>query len=151
MVRRTDACYDRGFHLSCEMVSERRGSFTQNRRKIRPLNFSMILVVYLSREIFHSSGIISVYFFLPKSVFRRGLKLPDRGVVLRKKVVHLYHRSTRRVTIHTKTYIFHYLYDPNLALITALPRIVVKNASSTLSLESPASFFAALSTRPRSG
>ena len=51
-----DACYNRGIKVYlflAEMVSERRHSLTQNCRKIRPIYFAMILVVYVGHEIFH--------------------------------------------------------------------------------------------------
>ena len=55
----------------------------------------MILVVYLDRGICHPGVRVALLFFSPDQ-FLGGtcLKLPNRGVVLEKKVVHLY-RSTR--------------------------------------------------------
>ena len=49
------------------MVSEWRGSLTQNRRKTRPLKFCMILVVYLSPGILQP--VVAVLLFLQIQFF----------------------------------------------------------------------------------
>ena len=78
-----------------KMVSEWRGSLTQNGRKIRHIDcFFKILVVYLGpgifRRVYRSFSFLQNQFF-----FGRGLKLSNWGVVLETKAVHLY-RSARQ-------------------------------------------------------
>ena len=52
-ISRKRTCYDKEVYLFlAKMFSERRGSLTQNRRKIRPISFCVILVVYLGHGIF---------------------------------------------------------------------------------------------------
>ena len=73
------------------MVSERRGSLTQNRRKYAPFFSHMILVVvYPGHGIFYP---LAVY-FSPNQVLAEVFKAPKLKGSIRKKVMPLY-RSTR--------------------------------------------------------
>ena len=79
-VLKKDACYDSGIPFFGENgFSEGRGSLTQNRWKIRPLNFCvMILVVHLGHGIFHpvQSGFTFLQILFSGEVFRSHIEVP---------------------------------------------------------------------------
>ena len=66
--KKKDACYDRDSTFRLKRFLKRRGPLTQNRRKIRPISFCMmVLVVHLGHGIFHS--VLAAVLFFPKLVF----------------------------------------------------------------------------------